>query len=337
MSTVRVVKPTLFLVSAIVLMAIPLALIALVGWQSAGLLASLSAISAVFNAMGMGWRGVFWGTAFTTVAVFCAVLFSTNPLASAALMLVVGVVFGWSNTKGFAASNLVLPMIVAATIGTPPAITHNVSLDALISAGIAAGSMLIAGGIVMMVLTMQHHVPQEIVRYSTKVHVVYTFNLSVLWAIIGYFTALHQAQVQGMWLALTVVLIVRPYLDVSIRRGFERAGGTMLGFLIAIGVATSIPATGLYYAVGLLFIELALIAQMNARDSYWLFVMFLTPGVVLLSGPPSEVTQYADWRLVVTMIAVAGCLLLLGIERLLFYKGSLNKAAEVLGPTSAAS
>jgi predicted MFS family arabinose efflux permease len=48
------------------------------------------------------------------------------------------------------------------------------------------------------------------------------------------------------------------------------------------------------------------------------------------------VSQYADWRLLVTLIAVAACLVLLGMERLLFYKGSLNRAPEEEAPASPA-
>jgi hypothetical protein len=325
MSSPRILRPTLFLVSVLVLMAIPTALVSVIGWTSAALITSLCAISAIFNVMGFGWRGLVWSSSTTALAVLFGVVSSSNPWGSALLMLAVGLFYGWGNNRGLSAGNMVLPMIVAATIGSPPTITHIVLVDSVISALIAAGSMLFAGGIALAFMSRSIHAHAEIPQYSRKVNSVYTFNLSVLFATTGYLTALHHDQIQGMWLALTIVLIISPYIDASVRRGFERAGGTILGFLIALGVATAIPATGLYYVVGLLFIELAVLSKINATNSYWLFVMFLTPGIVLVSGEPSQVTQFADWRLFVTMVAVTACLLLLGAERLLFYKGSLNK------------
>ena len=329
MSTYRIARPTLFLVTALVLMAIPTLLIVGVGWKSAAIMAALCAISAVFNALSMGWRALWWATPFTTVSVFLAVVVSANPWAAAVAMLAIGAGMGLANKRGLTAGNLMLPMVVAATIGTPPTITHNVPLDALISAVIAGGSMLIAGGILMILLRKKDFSTTNYPHYSTKVTGVYTFNLAVLLAGVGYFSAAQQAQVQGMWLALTVVLVVQPYIYASVRRGFERAGGTVLGFLISMGVASAVADQTFFALIGLLFIELAILTMMNAKDSYWLYVMFLTPGVVLTTGPPAQVSQFADWRLLVTLIAVAACLVLLGLERLLFFKGSLNKAPEV--------
>ena len=63
---------------------------------------------------------------------------------------------------------------------------------------------------------------------------------------------------------------------------------------------------------------------------YWEYVMFLTPGVVLISGKPSELTAVSHDRLYATIIAAVACLIVLAIERGLFWRGGLNKKPEVV-------
>jgi len=231
--------------------------------------------------------------------------------------------------------NFMFPAIVAALIGIPPSIAKDVPVDALITAGITAGSMLVAGAVVT--YAIKKPMQAEIPKYGAKVTGVFTFNVALLFTIIGYVTAMLHAQIPGMWMTLTVVVIIHPYIGYSVRRGIERASGTILGFLIAIGVATAIPANFIYYAVGLIFVELAILTRFYPDRPYWQYVMFITPGVVLLSGLPDQVSQFADWRLLANVIAAVACLLLLGIERLIFKNTLGDPAQMVKSPAPAAA
>ncbi|NBX23678.1 MAG: hypothetical protein EBR52_06135, partial [Microbacteriaceae bacterium] len=140
----------------------------------------------------------------------------------------------------------------------------------------------------------------------------------------------------GVWTALTVVVVlIVPYAGETSRKALQRAGGTILGFLLAIGVSASLLPDFLYYAVGLLFIEIALLMRFIGARKYWEYVMFLTPGVVLLSGSPSHVGQVDDFRLYATVMAAVACLVLLGIERLLFWRGGLNEPTATAAATPA--
>lgn len=314
-----------FVIVAII--ALPTLLLSILGLSSAGVLSGMAATSGVFAALSRRWSGLFWGAGVTTVGVFLGVLVAEHPLASAALLLAVGLTFGLAYRSGYSAANLLFPVVIASVIGTPPALSDQSVVNAIASAAVAAGSMLIAGAIVALASKPHTHTPPAI--SSTKVLAVFTVNLALLLTGIGFVAAQYHAQVPGMWLAMTVMMVVRPYVDVSITRGIHRAIGTLLGFLIALGVATAVPASNLYSLIGLVFIASAMLIKMEATSKYWEYVMFLTPGVVLLSGLPSEITQYADWRLFATTAAAAASLLLLGAERLLFYRGSLNEPVRV--------
>jgi hypothetical protein len=317
----RAVRITLYLVVAIVLTVIPQTLINVLGWKSAGLLSGLAAMGGIFAALGH-WKSLAWGSIATTIGVFLAVFASDSPWFSAVLMLGVGLAYGLGHKTGISTLNFMFPVIVAAIIGTPPTLSSEVTLNATLTALVALGSMLISGLLVLLVMrTPQKKNPPEL---SRKVIAVFTFNVTVLFAIIGYVASEYHSQVPGMWLAITVVMIMRPYIDSSFKRGVERAAGTLLGFFLALGVATAIPESLLYVFVGLLFIERAVLIKIRPSNTYWEFVMFLTPGIILLSAPPNLVTEYSDWRLSSTVFASLACLVLLGLERLLFYRGSLN-------------
>jgi len=320
----RAVRITLYLVVAIVLTVIPQTLINVLGWKSAGLLAGLAAMGGIFAALGHG-KSLAWGSIATTISVFLAVFASDSPWISAVLMLGVGLAYGLGHKTGISTLNFMFPVIVAAIIGTPPTLSSDVTLNATLTAVVALGSMLISGLVVLLVMrTPQKKNPTE---FSRKVIAVFTFNVTVLFTIIGYVASEYHSQVPGMWLAITVVMIMRPYIDSSFKRGVERAAGTLLGFFLALGVATAIPESLLYVFVGLLFIERAVLIKIRPSNTYWEFVMFLTPGIILLSAPPNLVTEYSDWRLSSTVLACLACLVLLGLERLLFYRGSLNTPA----------
>lgn len=320
----RSVRITLYLVVALVLIVIPQALINVLGWESAGLLAGLAATGGVFAALGH-WKSLAWGSIATTVGVFFAVFASDTPWFAALVMLGVGLAYGLGHKTGISTTNFMFPVIVAAIIGTPPTLSSEVPLNAALTAFVALGSMLISG--LLVILVMRKTQTENPAKLSRKVLAVFTFNVTLLFTIIGYVASEYHSQVPGMWLAISVVMIMRPYIDSSFKRGVQRAAGTLLGFFLALGVATAIPESWLYVLVGLLFIERAVLIKIRPSNTYWEFVMFLTPGIVLLSAPANLVTEYSDWRLSSTLIACLASLVLLGVERLVFYRGSLNTPA----------
>lgn len=303
----------------VVIMMIPAIGVVLLGWSSAGLLACIAALGGLFSGLGLRLKGLLLLSVASAIGVFLATFIADNPLAAATLMAIAGLTYGYANSRGLAAANFIFPMLIATVLGKPPTITNVVPLDALITAGVTIGSILIAGFIVMLV--WKTPIDMNKPPAPRKNNIIYTVNMTVLLGLAGYLTSLWHAQVPGGWFAITVVVIIQPHAKAAMTRGIERGAGTILGFLLAIGVATAVKPDFLYYLVGLVFVEIAVLLRFNKDRPYWQYVMFVTPGIVLLSGLPSQVTQFADWRLLANVIAAVICLAVLGLERVIFWRG----------------
>jgi hypothetical protein len=326
-----ILRLNLILLSAIIIMAVPALLVSVVGWNTAASLAMLAAMGGLFSAAGLRWRGVIVLTIASGVGTFLACFVVGNPLASAALMLVVGAAWGSLNTRGLSVWNFMFPVLVAAVIAQPPHVSDGALANAAATGAITMGSILL--GAVLTLLVVKKHAPIKIPTYPLKVNIMYAVNVALLLAAAGYFAALKHQELLGMWAALTVVVVmIEPYAGATTTKALQRAGGTILGFLLAMGISASALPDFLYIAAALIFLEMALLLRFVGSRKYWEYVMFLTPAVVLLSGSPSNVGHVSDDRLYATALAAAACLLLLGIERLLFWRGGLVKPAVTPAP-----
>ncbi|HKJ95488.1 MAG TPA: FUSC family protein [Gammaproteobacteria bacterium] len=83
----------------------------------------------------------------------------------------------------------------------------------------------------------------------------------------------------GMWLALTVVIVLQPQLGPTLTRALQRTAGTVLGAVVA-GVLVYLfrNSAGMEAAILVcLFLTLLFF-----RQRYWLAIVFLTPLIILL-------------------------------------------------------
>lgn len=318
--------------TSLLFMLVPTALVLLIGWESAASLAMLAAMGGLFSMMGLHGRGMILLTVATGVSTFTASLVSDNPWAAAGLMLLCGAGLGAVNKWGLSLWNFMFPVLPAAVIADPPTVATGALPNALLTAAIAMGCLVLAALLTMLVV--KKPAQKEIEYYSFKVNLMYSVNLGLLLAGAGYLSSVYRKEQLGVWLTLTIVIIlIYPYAGRSTTRAIQRAAGTILGFLIAIGVGSSGLPDFLYYAAAFVFLEIALLMRITPHKKYWEYVMFLTPGVVLISGSASEITEVSDNRLYATIAAAVACLLVLGIERLLFWRGGLNQPKETVVQT----
>jgi len=328
-----VLRLNLALVGAIIIMTIPTVITMLLGLKPASSLAMLAAMGGLFSAAGLRWRGLIPMALASGIGTFAASFVSENPLLSAVLMLVVGAALGAVNKWGLSVWNFMFPVLVAAVIAQVPQLEPSSFINATEIGAITLASVLIGGALTMLVV--KKPAQNEIKTYSLKVNIVYAVNMAILLAAAGYFAAALHHELLGMWAALTVVIIlIEPYSGEKARKALQRAGGTILGFLLALGVGASLLPDFLYLVAGLIFLEIALLLRFVGSRKYWEYVMFLTPGVVLLSGPASTVGEVSQYRLLATLLAAVACLIVLGIERALFWRGGLNKPVTQPAETS---
>ncbi|HEY0202649.1 MAG TPA: FUSC family protein [Acetobacteraceae bacterium] len=122
---------------------------------------------------------------------------------------------------------------------------------------------------------------------------------------------LHLGTTYAHWLTITLVLTLQPFFALTWQRAVERIGGTVLGGLIAAGVAVVVH-TPLTMAAALF--PLAVLALSVRYVSFGLFMAGMTPLVVLLSElgrPGTGELQIALLRAAYTLaggvLAVLGC------------------------------
>ena len=140
-----------------------------------------------------------------------------------------------------------VPVFAAAVIAQPPKVATGALPNALLTSGIAMGSLILAAVLTMILVKEPRQ--KEITVYPLKVNVMYAVNLGLLLAAAGYFSSIYRHEQLGVWLTLTIVIIlIYPYAGQSTSRAIQRAAGTILGFLIAIGVGASGLPDFLFYA-----------------------------------------------------------------------------------------
>jgi Fusaric acid resistance protein-like len=100
---------------------------------------------------------------------------------------------------------------------------------------------------------------------------------------------------RGYWLIITVLVIVKPVFADTRRRTLERVLGSVVGGALAALLAASVHNV---VALNLLLIVFSVLAYSHVRHNYSLFVVFLTPFVVLMI----ETVQPTDWRIALTRI-----------------------------------
>lgn len=322
-------KVIINLVVVTVLLMLPLLLVGWLGWHAAGGIAFISSCSGILAAIGVTFRQLLWYSVASAVSIFFGMLSADLPIAAALVLGATGVAMGLSERWGIARWIMLLPMVAGYAVAEPPTLVNMPVVDALLIAVIGFAATLFSGG--MVALALRKHAKPKLPEIGKKHKLAFTINLGVLLAIAGFLTSYFSMEHTGTWLVLTVVVIVQPYVDKATIKGLGRAAGTLVGFLIAIGVAYSVHVPIFYIAIGIAFLAVAAVYSLTSKP-YWLYAMFLTPGVVLLSSTGTDVTQTADFRLQATVEGAVLCLVVLGIEWLIFRKGQLSAPA-VAAPT----
>ena len=117
---------------------------------------------------------------------------------------------------------------------------------------------------------------------------------------------------RGYWLIITVLVIVKPVFADTRKRTLERVAGSVVG-----GVVAALLAAGVHnmVALNLLLILFSVLAYSHVRHNYSLYVVFLTPFVVLMI----ETVQPTDWRISLTRVldTLAGGAIALAVSYIL--------------------
>lgn len=296
--------------------------LSILGMPAAGSAASLGAIGGGIAIISTTRRYAAWASVAMGVSVFLAVSTASISFVTVAVFVLIGAFTGAMNFKGISAAFVFVPICAGFALTQPSVLTQSALLNGLFLGLVTLGASLVP--VLLMGLVSTSRPAKPVAAFPRNVVIGYAVNLSFLLGLTSFLTTHFALNHLGAWLILTIAVIVQPSLQATWTKGIQRAGGTLLGFFIAVGVAGSIPLPGLFFAIGNLFIVIALIGTGRNRP-YWQYAMFLTPGIVLLDGSNESILATADDRLLATIVGALICLVVLMIERP-FYKAAAAKA-----------
>ena len=168
------------------------------------------------------------------------------------------------------------------------------------------------------------------VTLDSQVVIPYALSLFVATGLAAFGALTFGTDGLGAWIILTVVLVVQP--DTASMRAMvtSRVLGTLAGGVIAVAALSVLQSMNLEHDFAQLLVALILIGlAMSYFQSgpYWKYVIFLTPGVILMdSNRVSDQILVAELRVGFTLLgAVIAVLVAVGVKSLaskVHYSGS---------------
>lgn len=310
--------------------AAPVPLASAMGFGEAGSFIGLAGVGSVVAVLTVGLRIGLIVTLVAGLAASVLALASVTWWSAAIVMSLAALGFGLTARKGWQ-GGLVTMMIALSFIASEGATV----IDPLSRAALVLGvGFVVWGGIVAGITHVFFRRPvfpaksetwKTVLGYASMLVVVtfITQSLAIAWGL-GH---------EGGWLVMTPFLVILPHIHDGFRKSLRRAAGTIAGFVIVLGVSQLTNSHVILSALGALAFTAALYVKLK-NWNYFFFALFLTPGIVILEGLSSSVTQLAEYRLEATLGAIALSLAVMAITTVIGWtaaKGSspeeLNKAA----------
>lgn len=235
-----------------------------------------------------------------------AYAFRDQSVLSALLMATVAVIIGLSARRGLSSPILIVGMNLGFLILTPQELESS---NQVLSAGI----LLALGGIwavVVSTLVRKRLKPSAATgSKSLRVIIPYALSLGISTGLATYFLMVYAPGGVGAWLVLTIFVVLKPDTSATISKTRDRILGTIAGAIIAFIAIEVLAFLGLNHGGVQLTIALLFMGASMAyfvQGPYWLFVLLLTPGMVLLdSNNVNDQISVDEWRVAYTIIGVA--------------------------------
>lgn len=249
-----------------------------------------------------------------TVAGTLARAFDGSPIPSALLVGLVALIIGLEARRGLSSPIMQVGIVLGFLVMSPPDLTNKDSgLFSGIDPVLATAILLAVGGLwALIVGTIVHKkapvVPENKV-VDLSVVLPYALALAISTGVVTYSLLYFSAGHLGAWMILTIFVVMKPDRDSMMLKTKDRILGTFAGTVIAI-IAIEIlnlfnSQQGLAQVIlALLFIGIAM--AYFVPGPYWVYVMCLTPGVILLdSNSVSDQDEVALKRISFTLIGIA--------------------------------
>ena len=140
-------------------------------------------------------------------------------------------------------------------------------------------------------------------RYSKPDTIRYVAAITVLVSSSMFYALAFARDTNGVWLPLTLIMVLRVGADATRHRAFQRLWGTIAGAAFA-AVAASLVHPQWAIAALIVIALLGMFATMG-REPYGLFAFFLTTLVLLATSAGEPVLEASYQRVLYTAIGAA--------------------------------
>jgi hypothetical protein len=263
----------------------------------------LPVIATLLPALLIGPRTALFATAVVTVGSAAAALTSGDPILGGVVMgltsLVAALACHWGHSKLL----VLVPMTVGFLVCATPLPSGDRGANALLIGGatLAAALWGAAVGALLRRDTPQATPNMENWRRTWSYAIVLALLTGIAATISVYYDLAHA----GGWFILTVVIVFQPYLQDSFQRTWQRAGGTVLGVIVAYLLHIVVPWATVEVILGAVLMVTAITVISEHKYPYWFFTTLLTPAIVLLAGASTNFDSVAAARLFATLAGAA--------------------------------
>ncbi|MEI2785380.1 MAG: FUSC family protein [Candidatus Nanopelagicales bacterium] len=295
------VKRRLILVAiAVVLVLLPAIVMLLVTWvgtgkpQGAATWASIPAIVGAAAAMSGARRYAVIVAIVMGFLAPLAIVAGLSPVSGAALMAILCMTVGRLSRAGLQKSGLLVPVMLAWALIDPPAWDGAATVDRLDTEYLLWMALtFFVGGLIpaLLVMFMMRKRPAPtLTPHSQSEATTYTVMITTLVTVSTFYVLANPKMIGGAFL-IAVILVMAPIGTAqTLRPTVFRVLGTIFGSVFVIGVVSQVTSLLVVYAIGLVFLLVALFARLSGLA--WVYYVFMVPATAALNS--TAVTQVGE-------------------------------------------
>lgn len=305
------VKRVVLIAVVLAVVAVPGVILTLVGWNTTVTYGTLAALCALIATFAVHWRAGVLATGSLAVASGLIMLFEPNALLCAVVMAALAFFIGYLSKYGISASLIMVVITGGFLVVQPPTMHDSHVMNAFLVFLVMLLSGLWATAVTYLIARKVPSKQRD--QLHTPRAVAYAVVLALLVGLATWVSVKFALGHAGGWFILTIAIVLQPFLQAAWKKTIHRSIGTILGFGIAFAIGTFVTEPILLFFFGMVCTFLAISFFTDPKRPYWLYVMFVTPAIVVFEGMGGSITGLARERLWATLGGVAVALIAEGI------------------------
>lgn len=271
------------------------------------------------------------------LAAVVAVLLSPYALAGAIFMALIAGGAAFTARQGLHSPVMIVPMFICFMVVSPPEITNvTASVGVAVISGITmAGCGLWVTGAARVVLGASPRLPRKVRPLSVALWYAGVMALVVgaaTWTILTYVPT-HR----GAWLILTLIVVLQPSSHDTLKKTLHRLGGTIAGGLISLVFLVIDLPSAVHLAAAALLLYVALLTRFVLGQPYWLYVLVLTPAIVLVSTHGPDTLDIVTARVEFTLLGGAIAIVIALVAKWIILRVRAHHGDVVASPSASSA